>query len=71
VAFSPDGHTLASGDGRTIKLWQASTGREMITVYQEIKLGDPLRWLTFTPDGTRLIAADEGGRIQIFLGPLF
>jgi len=69
VACSPDGRTLASGDGRTIKLWQAATGREMITVYREIKLGDPLRWLAFTADGARLLAGDEGGRVQVFLGP--
>jgi serine/threonine protein kinase/WD40 repeat protein len=69
VAYAPDGRTLASGDGRTIELWHAQTGRELLTVYREIKLGAPLRWLAFSPDGTRLLAADEGGRVQSFLAP--
>jgi WD40 repeat protein len=69
VAFSTDGRTIASGDGRTIKLWHAATGREMLTLYRDIKLGDPLRLLAFTGDGSRLLAADEGGRVQIFLAP--
>jgi WD40 repeat protein len=69
VAFSPDGRTLASGDGRTIKIWQAHTGRETLTVFRDIKLGEPLRWLAFAPDGTQLLAAEETGRVQFFSAP--
>ena len=70
VAFSPDGRTLGSGDGRTIELWHVLTGRQMLTVSRETKLGEPLRWLAFAADGTRLLAADAGGRVQFFLAPL-
>src|SRR5262249_55295271 len=69
VAFAPDGRTLASGDGRTIKLWHTVTGREMLTLYRDIRIGDPLRWLAFTRDGTFLLAADQGGRVQFFRAP--
>ena len=69
VAWSPDGLTLASGDGRTIKLWHAQAGREMLTVHRDIKMADPLRWLAFPRDGTRLLAGDDGGRVQVFTAP--
>lgn len=69
MAFSADGQTLASSDGRTIKLWHMPTRRQMLTLYTEAKIGDPVRWLAFTREGTRLLAADEGGRVQIFLAP--
>jgi WD40 repeat protein len=69
VAFSPDGQTLASSDGRTIKLWHLPSGREMFTLYSDLKFGDIVVWVAFTPDGTRLLAADQGGRVQVFLAP--
>jgi WD40 repeat protein len=67
--YSPDGQTLASSDGRTIKLWHVPTGREMFSIYRDPKIGDPVMWIGFTHDGTRLLAADQGGRVQIFLAP--
>jgi hypothetical protein len=45
------------------------TGRQLLTIYRDMKIGEDVRWLAFTHDGTRLLAADEGGRVQIFLAP--
>jgi WD40 repeat protein len=61
MVFSPDGKRLATagGEGEAargsgVKLWDAATGRETIT------LGDASAFasaLAFNPDGTRLAAA--------------
>ena len=32
VAFSPDGKTLTTASGRTVKLWETTTGRELLTL---------------------------------------
>jgi len=56
VAFSADGHTLASGSyDATVRLWNTATWRELMRL-------DPggtfvPRSLTFSPDGSQLLAA--------------
>ncbi len=62
VAFSPDGKRLASTSGdnkdRSIKLWDTSTGEELLTLQgHEDSLG--LSPLSFSPDGKRLASADN------------
>ena len=62
VVFSPDGRRLASGsDDGTAKVWDATTGRELITL-QGQKLSEPganiVRQVQFSPDGTRLVSAN-------------
>jgi len=69
VAFAPDGRTLASGDGRTIKLWHAATGRELFTLFRDLQFGESLLWLAFTPDATRLLAGDGVGRLTTYFAP--
>jgi WD40 repeat protein len=64
VAYSPDSQWIASGswDG-TVRLWDALTGK-LGTV---LRLGNVVRTLAFSPDGTWLATSCDGdGRIQIW-----
>jgi WD40 repeat protein len=50
LSYSPDGRRICSRDGRSVRLWDAATGRPVAV------LDGPARQLTalFTPDGQRL-----------------
>src|SRR4051794_37724710 len=56
IAFSPDGLTLvtASGDCRTVTLWDVATGRERASLMDHQA---PIWSVAFSPDGRRLAAA--------------
>jgi WD40 repeat protein len=62
VAFSSDGQYVltASRDG-TARLWDASSGQEVI----RIQLGDDLSAVGYTPDGKYLAAASLEGATRI------
>jgi WD40 repeat protein/DNA-binding XRE family transcriptional regulator len=67
VVFSPDGTQLAgpsaSGIGNAIKVWDASTGRELMT------LNGHTGWVmgtAFSPDGKRLASTSLDGTVGIW-----
>jgi len=64
VAFSPDGKQILSSDDNTIKLWDASTGREIITFISP----DILNSVAFSPDGREVLSGGvnyDKGRSKI------
>ena len=53
LAFSPDGKTLASGSGDTIRFWDTITGEEKQTF---TGLPENISNLSFSPDGKTIVS---------------
>src|SRR5262245_54655364 len=58
--FSPDGKTLATSGGDGCRLWDVATGKEVVFAHLP-RTGSVL--LTFTPDGSHLVADALGCRV--------
>lgn len=64
VAFSADGKTIATASiDKTAKLWDAGTGKELLTLYAP----DGLTSVAFSPDGSQLAVASRDGTDRIYL----
>jgi len=64
VAFSPDGKSVASAGGGIIKIWDAATGSELMSMEDEAS--STMLSLTYTPDGSRLISCGSNKAIRVW-----
>lgn len=57
VVFGPDGTRIATGGSGTVKIWDAITGQETLTLKRA--WGESI---AFSPDGTRIASPNHDGR---------
>jgi hypothetical protein len=66
VAYSPDGRRIATaGADRTVKVWDAATGQELLTLRGH---SDDVAGLAYSPDGRRLASASYDRTVKVWNG---
>ena len=64
VAFSPDGHRIASASAdQTVRLWNADTGQPLKTLTGHTS---PVNSVAFSPDGHRIASASDDQTIRLW-----
>ena len=71
VAFSPDGHLLASGlEDAGTQLWDAATGERLRTLHPDAtfwtEMTGPVHAVAFSPDGRLLASASEDRTVRLW-----
>jgi WD40 repeat protein len=65
ITFSPDGKRIAGATGDSVVLWEAATGRDILTLKSPVTFSRLLS-VSFSPDGRRLAAANTVGTVLVW-----
>jgi WD40 repeat protein len=63
AVFSPDSQTLATASGKTVRRWEAATGKEVLPSREA---GETVNALAFRPDGNWLAAASDDKTVHLW-----